>query len=316
MTNQIATRTATPEEQAETNAFQSDTLALGKTLQERASNASLAALDKVDEWTRKAVSKLALVLCAEQVKELLTDQVYKAETDAFVFRNVILMPAALAGRKLYENTADEAAAIKAAAPNSSDRKKLAKEYVMRKMTKDTGYVSGIKAQRTNGFRLAAYARDNMGAEIVNVARMSTTDVVAAEKAWEAALVARFGTTWDEMASKLKAYADAKSASKPKAASKAGKAETITAEERKAQDDAFARMANDAAKRAAEDANPVAVIMERVADLSGPQFEELLYRMAAEHKLRQARAAHHAPKAEPKAEPQTAPVIALPARRAA
>lgn len=314
MTNQIVTREPTPEEVAETNAFVSNELAHGKTLQQRASAAALTALEKSEEWTRKAVLRVALVLVAEQVKELLTSQEYSAETDKFVFRRDVLFPAAKAGFCLYENTEAEAAAIRALHPNAADRAKLASDYAKRKMTKETGFVHGIKVQRTDAFRLAAYARANMGAEIVNIARLSTTDVVAAESAWETAITKRFGDTHARLHRELRDWAAAKAGAKAKPASKSGKAETITAEERQAQNDAFARMANDAAKRAAEEANPVAVIMEKVSDLSGEQFEELLFRMAAEHKLRQARAAHHAPKAAPEAAP--APVVSLPARRAA
>jgi len=288
-------------EEAAQNAFADEGTKVADSLQSRAAKASLHALAKTDAWSRKAALSLGLTLCAEQIRETLTGMEYGAEKDAFVFRKVVLFPAALAGAMIFENTETEVAAIRAAKPNSDERKALARAYIMRKQTKDTGLVSSFKTQRTVGFRLAAWVRLNAKAKLINVARLSMSSLDKAEEAWDVLVSENFGNTFDRMASKLKAWDDAR---KPAKAPRSGKGEsvkgdTVDAAERAAQDAAHARR------------DPVAAIMAQVEALDGTQLASLLHRLKAHCADRETDAAEAAP-----AEAAPAVIALLPPAKAA
>jgi hypothetical protein len=246
------TRPATAEEMAATNVLQSATEKHADTLQDRARNAVISALGEVDSTTHKAVSTLALMLCGEQIRALLTDQNYDPLKDGWIFTRDILVPLAKAGRMIYRGTESHAGdiaainakmerlagdALKAA---EKERNEKAAAYVKLKHTGATGsngkpvntkLIDSLQTIRTYGTRLAGFMRLNHAAVIVECSRAASVE--SAETMWQTKVSEFMTAQWGVMQSRLAEWHDmAKSGEKAeKAAAKgAEKPETATAPE--------------------------------------------------------------------------------------
>lgn len=243
------TRAPTAEEIAATNVLQSATEKFADTIQTRSATLAIASLGAAESSTHSAVSMLALNLCGEQIRALLTDQNYDPQKDGWIFTRDILVPVAKAGRMIYRGTESHAAAI--AAINTkldrlsgdalktaeTERNKLAAEYVKLKHTGETRngkpvntkLIDSLQTLRTYGTRLAAFMRLNHAPVIVECARAASVE--SAETMWNAKVGESLSAQWGVMQSRLAEWHDmAKSGEKAEKAAKSDKGETATAPE--------------------------------------------------------------------------------------
>jgi hypothetical protein len=253
--NEMATATDTRQpnaaEIAETNVLQSATEKFADTIQSRSADRAIASLGAAETSTHSAVTMLALNLCGEQIRALLTDQNYDPQKDGWIFTRDILVPIAKAGRMIYRGTEEKAAAI--AAINGkldrlsgdalkaaeSERNKLAAEYVKLKHTGEmrngkpvnVKLIDSLSTLKTYGTRLAAFMRLNHAPVIVECARAASID--SAEVMWNAKVGEALSAQWGVMQSRLAEWHDmARDSEKSAKSEKAGaeKPETATAPE--------------------------------------------------------------------------------------
>lgn len=243
------TRPATAAEIAETNVLQSATEKFADTIQSRSADRAIASLGAAETSTHSAVTMLALNLCGEQIRALLTDQNYDPQKDGWIFTRDILVPIAKAGRMIYRGTESHAAAI--AALNGkldrlsgdalkaaeTERNKLAAEYVKLKHTGEvrngkpvnTKLIDSLQTLRTYGTRLASFMRLNHAPVIVECARAASID--SAETMWNAKVGEALSAQWGVMQSRLAEWHDmAKGEERAAKVAKGDKGETATAPE--------------------------------------------------------------------------------------
>jgi hypothetical protein len=247
------TRAPTAEEIAATNVLQSATEKFADTIQTRSATLAIASLGAAETSTHSAVSMLALNLCGEQIRALLTDQNYDPQKDGWIFTRDILVPVAKAGRMIYRGTEDKAGAI--AALNAkldrlsgdalktaeSERNKLAAEYVKLKHTGEvkngkpvnTKLIDSLQTLRTYGTRLAAFMRLNHAPVIVECARAASVE--SAETMWNTKVGEALSAQWGVMQSRLAewhdmAKAETSAKEKPEAKAEATAPESATSQE--------------------------------------------------------------------------------------
>jgi hypothetical protein len=243
------TRQPNAAEIAETNVLQSATEKFADTIQSRSADRAIASLGAAETSTHSAVTMLALNLCGEQIRALLTDQNYDPQKDGWIFTRDILVPIAKAGRMIYRGTESHAAAI--AALNGkldrlsgdalkaaeTERNKLAAEYVKLKHTGEvrngkpvnTKLIDSLQTLRTYGTRLASFMRLNHAPVIVECARAASID--SAETMWNAKVGEALSAQWGVMQSRLAEWHDmAKGEERAAKVAKGDKGETATAPE--------------------------------------------------------------------------------------
>lgn len=249
MATATETRQPNAAEIAETNVLQSATEKFADTIQSRSADRAIASLGAAETSTHSAVTMLALNLCGEQIRALLTDQNYDPQKDGWIFTRDILVPIAKAGRMIYRGTESHAAAI--AALNGkldrlsgdalkaaeTERNKLAAEYVKLKHTGETRngkpvntkLIDSLQTLRTYGTRLASFMRLNHAPVIVECARAASID--SAETMWNAKVGEALSAQWGVMQSRLAEWHDmAKGEERAAKVAKGDKGETATAPE--------------------------------------------------------------------------------------
>lgn len=282
-------REPTAEEMAETNALRDASKAKAETLQTAASKAARQAFGKAEQHSFKAVVQLALSLCGEQMLALVTEQAHEPQKDSYVFRRDVLFPLATDGAMIYRDTAETAEAI--AKLGGKERKAAAAAYVN---TKGAKLVEGLSRLRTNAFRLADYARDNMGGTIIEAARIAQdASVEAATEFWTNAVTAQVGPSMAKLGDKLAAYAADK-----RNVDKADKAETGKAETGEGASGA----SGETVPPQSGPVDKVSAAMEIVATMSNAELASLLFRLQAEAEARDML------KPEAKAEPDKAEIV--------
>lgn len=241
------TRAATAAEIAETNVLQSATEKYADTIQTRAASLAIASLGAAETSTHSAVTMLALNLCGEQIRAILTDQNYDPQKDAWIFTRDILVPIAKAGRMIWRGTESHAAAIMALNAKldrlsgdalkaaESERNKLAAEYVKLKHTGEVRngkpvnvkLIDSLQTLRTYGTRLAGFMRLNHAPVILECAKAASVE--SAETMWNAKVAECLSGQWGVMQSRLAEWHEmAKSGEKAEKAKDKG--ETATAPE--------------------------------------------------------------------------------------
>lgn len=209
--NTTETREPTATERAETALQQDAQLAHARSIQEYSAALAVAAYGEVEAQTYLATVGLALSLCSEQIKALLTGEMLDPAVDAFVFRKTVLAPVAAAGRMVYRDTGATVEHI--ATLSGAERDKAVNAYVMSKGAK---LVRSLATLRTYGFRLATYVRDNMP-DAWREAAMAPSPQ-AAHSIFARHVSDRFGMTFAGLSSELdKLSAKPKGTRKPKAA---------------------------------------------------------------------------------------------------
>jgi hypothetical protein len=297
-------RAPTEAEIAETNALQDAAKAKVDSLQSAAAKAAVASFNNSEKHSFNATVSLALNLCAEQMLQLTTEQAYEAQKDDYVWRRDVLFPVADAGGMIYRATEDDVA--KLATLKSKARKEAVASYVR---TKGAKLVQSLAILRTNGFRLAAYARENMGGTIIEAARIAQdAGVPAAVEFWRNAVVARFGESMAKLSSGLATWADAE-----KQAAKADKADAKADDKADAKADAAKADADDKADADANANNAprdkVADAMAIVATMNEGELAAFLFRLKAETVARQTKADADA-KADAKPDADASSPVAL------
>ncbi|WFU52264.1 hypothetical protein QA639_21385 [Bradyrhizobium pachyrhizi] len=215
------TRAATAQEMAETNVLQSANEKFSDTIQTRAADLAIKSLGAAESSTYDAVAMLALNLCGEQIRALLTDNNYDPQKDAWIFTRDILVNVARAGKMIWRGTESHAAAIIAANGKldrltgdalraaESERNKLASEYVKLKHTGATGangkpvnvkLIDSLQTLRTYGTRLAGFMRLNHAPVIMECARAASVE--SAETMWKAKVGELLSSQWGIMQSRL------------------------------------------------------------------------------------------------------------------
>lgn len=215
------TRPATAAEMAETNVLQSATEKYADTIQTRAANLAIESIGAAESSTYRAVTMLALNLCGEQIRAVLTDNNYDPQKDAWIFTRDILVPVARAGKMIWRGTETHAAAIMSATGKldrlagdalktaESERNKLASEYVKLKHTGATGangkpvnvkLIDSLQTLKTYGTRLASFMRLNHAPVILECARAASVE--SAETMWNAKVGELLSGQWGIMQSRL------------------------------------------------------------------------------------------------------------------
>ncbi|MCW2077970.1 UNVERIFIED_ORG: hypothetical protein M2193_000145 [Bradyrhizobium japonicum] len=226
------TRAATAQEMAETNVLQSATEKYADTIQTRAADLAIKSLGAAESSTYNAVTMLALNLCGEQIRAVLTDNNYDPQKDAWIFTRDILVPVAKAGKMIWRGTESHAAAIMSATASfdrlsgdalkaaESERNKLASEYVKLKHTGATGsngkpvnvkLIDSLQTLRTYGTRLASFMRLNHAPVILECARAASVE--SAETMWNAKVGELLSGQWGIMQSRLAEWHDMAKADK-------------------------------------------------------------------------------------------------------
>lgn len=228
-------RQPTAEEIAETeaaNVIQSEDEKRVDTIQSRAADMARKAIGQSESATYNAVTALALNLCGEQIRAVLTDQNYDPLKDDWIFKRDILSPLARDGVMIYRNTEDLAAEIvkantalhglrgQARKDAEAARNALAADYLKLKHTgamkngkpENVKLTDSLSTIRTYGKRLASYMRTNAGSVIIECARSASVE--SAEARWSAEIADRLSGKWSVMSSRLAAYADQSRAAKP------------------------------------------------------------------------------------------------------
>ncbi|WP_316207440.1 hypothetical protein [Bradyrhizobium sp. SZCCHNR3118] len=254
-----ATETRAPNaaEIAETNVLQSAAEKFSDTIQTRAAARAIESLGESESKTWSAVTMLALNLCGEQIRAVLTDDNYDPQKDNWIFTRDILVPVARAGKMIYRGTEDKAAAIMLATGKldrlsgdafkaaESERNKLAAEYVKLRHTGEmrngkpvnVKLIDSLSTLKTYGMRLAAFMRVNHKPVILECARAASVE--SAETMWNAQISALLSAQWGIMQSRLAEFHEmskADSSDKP-AKAKAEKAEAPEAGDTEAQEPA-------------------------------------------------------------------------------
>jgi hypothetical protein len=242
------TRKPTAEEIAATNVLQSATEKYADTIQTRAADLAIASLGAAETSTHSAVTMLALNLCGEQIRSLLTDGNYDAQKDNWIFTRDILVPVAKAGRMIWRGTEDKANAIlaltasldrlsgDAAGKALAERNRLAAEYVKMKHTGETKngkpvnvkLIDSLATLKTYGTRLASFMRLNHAPVILECARAASVE--SAEAMWNAKVAGALSAQWGVMQSRLAEWHEmSKSGEKAEKAAKSEKAEASAPE---------------------------------------------------------------------------------------
>ena len=274
-TNNALVREPTVAEMAETEGqdtctLNDATIEAVDSIEAAAQRAFNLAADNAESNLWKGVAFLALRLCGQQIKRTLTDGVYDAATDGYVFKQM-LFDRAKAGGMIWRGTESDVAAIRNAKGN--ERKELLTAYVNAKGQK---LVQGLESLRTYGFRLASYMRDNNAAAMVECARGGSPK--DALERWSHLVASPFGATVSQLAHNL----DAKLAPEKAAKAAASKAKREAAEaEAEAKETAEKGEATRAETRYGTNAPSVADIMGLVAALSDDAFADLYLRIANE-----------------------------------